>query len=519
MKRFFLLTAAAAIGLQLYAAPAETGERQFTIDELNVIGHKAEIESNALRLVSTISAQQLKDLPVTCLNDILEYLPGIDVRARGAGGTQADLSMRGGTFDQVLVMLNGVNLTDPQTGHYTLDLPVDVSQIERIEVLQGTGMSLFGLSAFSGAINIVTKTQDVRPDAHVDIRLQGGENGYFSPMIGGRISRDNWQGSAYVRHDQSQGYMHNTDYQLSEVYAQGSYHTERMGELQAQVGGQIKNYGANSFYSLKYPDQFDATKTLFVSTRYDKRWKQLSLSATAYWRTHYDRFELIRDKKDAPAWYVSHNYHVTHVNGVNAQVAYVSRIGRTSVGVELRNEYIKSNVLGDSLSNPLHIPFKSDTTFTYGKNRLNFNYFAEQAFFFGRFAASVGVSGNWNTMFGHNFCAGANIGYNFAPQGRVYVNVNRSLRLPTFTDLYYKSATQIANPDLKPEQALTAELGVKWQNEHWQTQATVYYRHGTDIIDWVRQPSETKWRCVNHTSINAAGGEVSAAYRLNEWLR
>ena len=131
--------------------------RQLSLQEVLVVSHKAEVQSDAYRLITQLSRSEIESLPIQTVADILQYLPGVDIRTRGANGAQADISMRGGTFDQVLVLLNGVPLSDFQTGHYALNLPITPSVIERIEVLQGTSANLFG--AFSGAINIITKSK------------------------------------------------------------------------------------------------------------------------------------------------------------------------------------------------------------------------------------------------------------------------------------------------------------------------------------------------------------------------
>ncbi len=110
------------------------------LNEINIVGNHRNIYSENLRVITSITKEQIKNLPVQNVNELLDYLPGIDVRQRGTNGVQADVSMRGGTFDQVLILLNGINITDPQTGHYNMDLPVDLSMIERIELLQGTSI-------------------------------------------------------------------------------------------------------------------------------------------------------------------------------------------------------------------------------------------------------------------------------------------------------------------------------------------------------------------------------------------
>ena len=135
---------------------AQDDSMYVNLRKIEVVKNQPGIASESLRIVTTLTRNDIANLPVRSINELLDYVPGIDVRSRGTNGVQADITMRGGTFDQVIILLNGINITDPQTGHQNLDLPVDISVIDRIEVLQGTALNVFGLSAFSGAINIIT---------------------------------------------------------------------------------------------------------------------------------------------------------------------------------------------------------------------------------------------------------------------------------------------------------------------------------------------------------------------------
>ncbi|MCR5533339.1 MAG: TonB-dependent receptor plug domain-containing protein, partial [Paludibacteraceae bacterium] len=130
---------------------------QYNLQEVQVVSQQTEIYSQAYRLVTQISSEAIAAIPATTVADLLMTLPGLDIRTRGASGAQADVSMRGGTFDQVMVLLNGVCVSDAQTGHYAMNIPVPLSAIERIEVLEGAAASLTGGNAFCGAINIVTR--------------------------------------------------------------------------------------------------------------------------------------------------------------------------------------------------------------------------------------------------------------------------------------------------------------------------------------------------------------------------
>ncbi|MGL4908101.1 MAG: TonB-dependent receptor [Bacteroidales bacterium] len=488
------------------------------LDEVLILGQQNALISEQLRIISSISRQEIASLPAQDLNELLNFLPGIDVRQRGAGGTQADLSLRGGTFDQVLVLLNGINITDVQTGHYSLDIPILLSQIDRIEILQGSSMSLFGLSAFSGAINIVTGQSK---DNELLTSIVGGSYGLFTPSIKGNFSKDKWSFMGALSHNSSNGHIHNTDFNNNNLFLQANYKDKEMGKFDTQVGFQTKDYGANAFYSSTYPEQFEAVKTLIASTQWEKLIKRFSLNASIFYRRHHDRYELFREEvQDKPTWYTNHNYHLTDVLGTNFKTAYFSKIGKSSLGIELRNEHIFSNVLGDSLKTPHKIPLeKTDEVFIYGKNRLNINYFAEQVFFISKLSASIGVSGNYNSMFKTNFAFGTNLGYKLKRHTNIYLSLNRALRLPNYTDLYYKSATQISNPNLKPESSITLEIGAKHLSKHFHSNTSLFYRIGTDIIDWIKLPEDEQWKSMNHAKINTFGTEFSTGLRGYYWLK
>lgn len=465
-----------------------------------------------------IDGSEINLLPVSNVNEVISSMPGVDLRTRGAGGAQADLSMRGGSFDQVLVLLNGINITDPRTGHATLDIPINFSAVDRVDVMQNISSSTFGLSAFSGAVNLVT---NARKENSVAAGVSTGMYGFCNPYAMLRLNRGKWSAVVSGDYNQSSGYIKNTDYKYGNLFAHLLCEDGVSGTWSVQVGGQLKAFGSNSFYSLKYPDQFEATKCVIASLGWDKAVKNWHLYAAVFGKAHYDRFELFREGVVIPpSWYKGHNYHSTTILGGNFKSRYNFSCGHTDFGIELRNENILSNVLGDELATPVPVFFEGGKEFfTHGKNRFNVNYFAEQSLVFGDFAMVVGASGNYNTMFGNNFSFNSNFLYRFLQGGKVYASLNRAVRLPTFTDLYYKSVTQIANPNLKPEKALTAEVGASWSKKGFTASLSAYYRYGVDIIDWVRQPGEEMWHSVNHTRVDAWGSEVYVGYKMGYWLK
>lgn len=507
------LVCACSVNAQNY-----TDSMSVDLQTVDVVKNVSGLASESLRIVTTLSRADIAALPVRNINELLDYIPGIDVRSRGVNGVQADISMRGGTFDQVVILLNGINITDPQTGHQNLDLPVDVSMIDRIEVLQGTALNTYGLSAFSGAVNIITGEE---PENLIKAGLISGEHGLFSPYV--TVARHLKKLSLYgsLNHNQSSGYINNTDYNYTNAFLQMRYADTSIGAINAQIGLQTKDFGANAFYSAKYPNQYEIDKVLLSSVQWQKQFGRLQADASGYMRLHYDEFHLFRKMENAPAWYTGHNHHVTEVGGATMKLSYLTSLGKTTVGAELRDDNIKSTVLGDSLDNPVDVPFVSadSVQFIYGKNRLNVNYFAEQTFRFGAMTASIGASGNYNSLFGSSMCWGVNAGYALSEQNRIFANVNKALRLPTFTDMYYKSATQLANPDLQPEESMTFEVGNKGQYAQFSYRASTYYRIGSQIIDWAKKAEDAVWKSMNIDDVSAFGIEASARYTFQHVLR
>ncbi|MBO7502332.1 MAG: TonB-dependent receptor [Paludibacteraceae bacterium] len=472
-----------------------------SLQEVQVISHQTEVHQRACRLVSSLSCEDMQAVPALTVADYLAYVPGLDVRTRGANGSQTDVSMRGGTFDQVQLLLNGVSLSDAQTGHYQFNLPLSADLIERIELLQGGSVGLSG--AFAGAVNIVTRQTDSMQHA---IRFTAGYNQLLSPEWAGLGRVGNWHWAASASYTRNEGYyapdpsekektaLANSGHQSANLFFRATFRG-----LELQAGAQYKDAGLGMGYGFGSQDQFDATRTGFLSATYQHKWNRFSLDTKAALRVNHDRYEWHRGTVS--------NRHLTHTATLSAAGHYISSIGTSTLGVEWRNENLRSTNLRDT-------------------NRMNVHYYAEQTFHRGGWSLSMGVAGNYNTFFGHNISGNADIRYRFRRAGTIFLHADRALRMPTFTDLYYNAGNQLGNPDLKAEKAWTLSLGGDYQHT-WQQAGTLslmadtWFRWGKDIIDWVYTPTDTKrpYHATNQQKVNSVGLELSATYRLNPWLR
>lgn len=471
---------------------------------------KKNVYSGLSRIVITISKEEIGAAPIHSVQELLEQVLGADIRSRGALGVQADVSLRGGSFDQVLVLLNGVNITDPQTGHHNLNLPLDIESVDRVEILQGPGTRIYGPNAFTGAINIITGEQD---GSGVKVGITAGEYGYFSGFGSATWSQKNFKNFISVSHSRSDGYITNTDFNSRSLFYHGQF-ASLLGTTSIQTGFSDKGFGANSFYTPKYPNQYERTKSYFASVSQAKVLGDFSFNPQVYWRRHQDRFELFRNVP--AAWYKNHNYHLTDAIGGKMQGSYSTLFSKTSIGAEYRYEHIYSNVLGILFADTLDVPGEPSGFFNRQKARHNTNFNLEQAFFVNNFVISAGVLALWNSDFGWDKSFGIDASYAVARNTRIIASVNQSLRLPTFTDLYYNGPSNVGNTDLIPEHALSYEVGIKSSLKSFNFQLSLIRREGTDVIDWVKDPADAKYKTRNLTDVTTNGLEVGADYSFGE---
>jgi len=479
-------------------------ENRDSISEVEL--EEVEVVSERTRTLSVTEKRELSSLPFKSIEDVLKTVPGVDIRQRGSDGVQSDISINGGSFDQVLILLNGVNITDPQTGHHNMNLPVDLSQIQKVEILSGSGARMNGTYAFSGVINIITTdNNNKKKGLKGNLSHVFGKHNFSSTSAGLTFNKSNFYSSLSATYKKSDGYINNTDFEIGNLLLNISYNTSSLGNFNFQSGYQTKDFGSNSFYSFTYPNQFESTNTLFNALNWETKTGKTTLQSGIYQRIHRDKFELFRGSLDAPMWYTGPNLHKTNTQGVNFKFLVPYKNGKTISGIEYRDENILSNVIGDPM-------IKNIDFYNKSKNRKNINFFVDQSAYINNLLLSAGINANYNTDYNFYWNGGSEVSYSFKRYSKIHVGIGRSLRLPTFTDLYYKSATQISNPDLKPEKSVNLELGYNFESKRMLSNISIWHRWGNNMIDWVKYPDSTRWESKNITNVNAFGLNFTYKY-------
>ena len=312
------------------------------IDEVGISGSQSAPTRNVQSQTPLFDRKAQAAAPVQTLESALRLAPSVDIRERGGKGMQADIFIRGGSFDQTMVLLNGIDFTDARTGHQSHSLPVDIDCISAVDLLDGVP----GVGAFAGAVNI--RTAPLKP-TYLRFEGAGGQHGYAYANLSGAVTSGRFSLLAAGSYRRSDGYTHNTGFDNANAFVRLNYDSPRAGFFDFQAGWQRRAFGSNGFYSLQYPDQFEQTQTALGSLRWVRGWGPVRLNAAVSYRWNSDRYELIRGEPGR----VPYNYHLTDNAGAELWADYASRAGVTSLGGDYTFHHIRSTVLGEPLPRPV----------------------------------------------------------------------------------------------------------------------------------------------------------------------
>ena len=495
--------------------------REVVLDGVEVTGSRAPLTlGQAARMVVVLDRDQIAQAPVQSVNDLLKYAVGVDVRQRAPLGAQTDISIRGGTSEQITILLNGINICDPQTGHNAFDLPVDISDIERIEVLEGPAGRVFGTSSLLGAINVVTK---MPKQTSADVHAEGGSFGYLSSGARGNWLSGRWNNQLSGSYARSDGYSRSKDGRLnagfegSKLFYQGQYEDVAL-RVSWHAGVRSKGWGSSTSYATpkwKADDQFEHTDKIYTAIQAETKQGTFHFHPSIYWNQSRDRYEGYHGQPDL----MKYNYNRSNVCGVNLNSYFDWVGGRTAFGAEFRNEDLVSGNLGEPLHTPVHI-HGTDRDYTLGLNRTNLSFHLEHNILLRQFTLSAGfiaVKNTWNEM-PFKVYPGMDMSYRLGNHWKVYASYNSSLRMPSFTELYYSVGGHKADKYLKPEELHAVEGGVKYLSRVVTASASVFHHHSRNMIDWILDTSVTDpvWESVNHTKVNTMGFETSFAVNLQQ---
>lgn len=487
----FLVTAIAGPALQAQEQEqpkeqeTESPKRPARQDTVVVTGEAQPIPlDEADRSVTSLDTRSAPEL-FRAWTDYVQLDPALDLQQRAPNGVQGDLSIRGATFNQSLVLVNGFRVNDAQAGHHNLDVPLPLQSVQRIEVLHGSGSTLYGSDAIGGAVNFI-----VVPPAVTELRLGTGIGNFGTNNQYGSASyaSDRLSEQISVSRDFSTGFAPDRDYR-SLALASNSRFKTRLGQSSLLLGYSDRPFGADGFYG-NYPS-WERTKGWFASlSQQITERTELDLG----YRRHTDDFILLRDN---PGYY--QNNHVTDSwQAALRRNQPLWQNAKLFYGIEGYRDSIDSSNLGVHARNR-------------GAGYVNLDIRAWR-----RFSFSAGVREELYNDFQSEVSPMASAGVWLTSKLKVRATVSHGFRVPTYTELYYSQPGLIGNANLKPESAWNYEGGIDYQvSNRITTMLTVFHRRERNDIDYAH-PADAPtavFQAQNIDRLNFTGVETTLRFR------
>jgi vitamin B12 transporter len=450
------------------------------------------------RDVVIISASDIKASTARTLPELLSYTAGVDIRQRGIGGIQADINLRGSTFDQILILINGASVADPQTGHHLLNIPITLENIDRIEILKGSGARSYGQNAFAGVINIITKSPKDKFQGGVRIKYGTAQTG----QIGANINVPIGKTATMVSYDKqkSSGYRENADYSLQNMLLQNKLNLGKI-TINTMIGNSNRKFGASGYYAgpasngyAALPidnttDEYETVSTTFGSVSTEIPYKSLKIRPRLTYRNNDDTYYFIRNTS-------VFNSTASSILTGDINISSENKLGISGLGISIQNTDFKSLRLDTVQRQVYSVSLEH-----------RFNFFDKNL------DITPGVFMSNFSDFGSSVHPGIDVGVKLNKQLKFYSTLASTLRIPTYTDLYFQNGGNLNNPNLKPEKAINYEAGLRLNTNKISGAVSYFIRKGSEIIDRVKKSTtEPKWWPTNLNNLNISGAEIHLAY-------
>jgi outer membrane cobalamin receptor len=440
----------------------------------------SELDGAPPRTTAVVTRDDLQRVGISSVIDGLRLVPGVDPRARGPHGVQTDLSIRGATFGQSLVLVDGFRLNNSQSGHHNAEIPVPLGAVDRIEVVYGAGSAVHGADALGGTINVIT-----RRGPFTTASASVGQHGLATAeaALSGGVIPDNWTVAGWG--SRSRGFMFDRDFAQGGVLARGDVSRT----LTVDARHQRRAFGANGFYGASPSKEWtDLTLAGATWRRSGASWVGVVRGAV---RNHHDHF-----RWDIARPGFAENRHRTDAAELTATLTRELGAGRrATIGLAAGGDRVTSSNLGDhtytraGVFGELLLPTGSRATTHVGLR-------VDEYSTFGR---SVSPS------FGATFRASS---------VQFHAAASRAFRVPTFTELYYTDPSNLGSPDLVAEHGWSVDTGATWTRSGWLLAFSPFWRWDDNVIDWTRVAATDRWRSTNVRDVATRGFEATVDRRF-----
>ncbi len=414
---------------------------------------------------------QLGLLPYSSPEEIAEYLPAVELQKRGSFGIQQDLSIRGSIFEDNIVSLENIEINDPQTGHFSLEIPFTSADIEKVSLDKNRQHLDYKLR--------------LPKEKGTLIRNSFGQHALWENLLSTNFKTGNLKSRVSVEHKTSKGARPDTDFTIYNFSSHSLWECNK-GTAEFIFGSTKRDFGANSFYSVNFPHQQEHITQQFYLLKGSLEKEFFDLEGAAYFRRHTDKF--ILDRRNPDSYPINH--HKTYVWGLEKKITFENGVFFKPV---LRQEKITSTNLGK-------------------QSRINKGFFlglTEKKI--GDFIYQISAGLNYYKPWGYLEDINLNLGYRLRDDLLLKFSFNRFWRTPSFTELHYEDPANIGNPSLGVQRTNNYELGLKFSPlDNIRLSFDFFLRQQSDTIDWVKDSLSDPWQAENIGSLTARGFDFYA---------
>lgn len=436
--------------------------------------------SNIGKIITIITEEEIKQSNANSIQELLNYISSVDVQERSKNGIQADVSICGSTFQQVLILIDGIRFNDLQTAHHNSDIPIPLDSIKYIEIMHGGGSSIHGADAFGGVINIVTKKS---ANSKLNSSFSYGQFNSYDAALSSYFNIDKLSFLSSIQFNSSDGFGYDRDYNSIAIFNKLSgklFH----GDININAAFGAKNFGAFDFYTpgKNFPS-YEKTRTLFLSYIYSKKITDNAIfSHSFFFRHHYDNFILDKEKP-----FLFNNRTDNDILSSN----FIISNNNIAAGLEFAKEYIDSIKLGQ------HSADRFALFSEYGR------------LFFTKLMLNIGIRLDWHQIYEWSYSPSICYTYFISEIINIKFNTSRAFRAPSYTELFYEDPANIGNPYLKPETAWIYELAIDSKiSKKINMIFSAFKRKENNLIDWIKHSYDNKWHAENIKNINLKGFET-----------
>jgi len=425
---------------------------------------------NAIHLSTRIivSADKIKSIPGTSIAEVLENVLGINIKRQGASDVLANMSTFGGTGEQTLILVDGLKISNQQTLHHDLDLPINIDDIKQIEIYRNAAARAYGTGAISGVVNIITKTGGERKTY---LAAELGDYSLLNSNLMVTVPIGKSFHNLSFNSLSSEGYKANTDFLKNTFYYKYSL----------QDGKTLTNfsYGYLSRGNgiANHVSQYEKNVTKFFNSKIQWDFGKIKLENNTHWFDH--RNELAHDRTIG-GW---NNYSNTEI-GANFNANFKSRWGNRKTGFTYNRETNSNTAVKEITRDHYSLTYQEFIS----SNKINLDF---------------GISNNYYDDFGYYAAPGYQLVYNINNNANIYHKYDHGFRLPSFYEMYADDYNYVGDASLNGESINSFEYGIQIYGSALRMTASQFYKNSENVIDWYRQASG--WKSANVKDVLTSG--------------